>query len=88
MSIVTPRKAETLDASSSRRELFCLLRGVSIGGGGGPAGDDVLFSFVGLGHCCVGVGSGDAPLECVVAHVVHNVSLGSRALSAYLVLAA
>jgi hypothetical protein len=26
MSIVTPRRAETLDASSSRRELFCLLR--------------------------------------------------------------
>lgn len=27
MSIVTPRRADTLDASSSRRELFCL-RGV------------------------------------------------------------
>jgi hypothetical protein len=73
MSIVTPRKAETLDASSSRRELFCLLQGVSIGGGGGRGRRTVLVRRLGtllrwgrLGGCAFGMCGGARGTQCVV----------------------
>ena len=55
MSIVTPRSAETLEASSSSRELFCL-GGFAIAlavvrlGGRGSGGGEVPFALVGVGH--------------------------------------
>lgn len=55
MSIVTPRSAETLEASSSSRELFCL-GGFAIAlavvrlGNWGSGGGEIPFALVGVGH--------------------------------------
>ncbi len=59
MFTVTPRKAETFEESSERRELFCLREGEGVswlagGQGGGRAGGvsggqrSVLFALVGV----------------------------------------
>ena len=59
MPTVTPRRAETLEESSERRELFCLIQGLVKGtdicrevswGALAEIGVGLLFSFVGVGH--------------------------------------
>lgn len=53
MSTVTPRRAEILEESSSRRELFCLLwDGVSysLNEGEKSWSFNVPFSLIGFGH--------------------------------------
>lgn len=52
MSTVTPRSADTFEASSSRRELFCLVEDCSVGVSCRAQAPVMRapFSFVGLGH--------------------------------------